>query len=97
MSKHGTRPGALHISGTGMPGGGTTVQLDGEDIAAALTGLTLRLDTKNRPTAVLDVMLHDLSTHVANPRIVLPAKTEALLMRLGWTPPVDGEQQGDGS
>jgi hypothetical protein len=96
MSKHGTRPGALHISGTGQPGG-TTVHLDGEDIAAALTGLTLRIDTENRPTAVLDVMLHDLSTDVANPHIVVPAKTEALLVQLGWTPPADREQQGDGS
>lgn len=96
MSKHGVRPGALHISGPGAPGG-TRVLLDGEDIAAVLTGLTLRIGTENRPTAVLDVVLHDLSTDVAEPRIVVPAKTEALLVQLGWTPPVDGEQQGDGS
>ncbi|MGW1814078.1 hypothetical protein ACWCQM_11030 [Streptomyces sp. NPDC002125] len=96
MSKHGTHSRALHISGTGLPGG-TTVQLDGEDIAAALTGLTLRMGTKDRPTAVLDVVLHDLSTDVAEPRIVVPTKSRALLVQLGWTPPVDGEQQGDGS
>ncbi|MEV7491422.1 hypothetical protein AB0O08_11775 [Streptomyces anulatus] len=96
MSKHGTQHGALHISGTGLPGG-TTVQLDGKDIAAALTGLTLRICGEARPTAVLDVVLHDLATDVAEPRIVVPAKTEALLVQLGWTPPVDGEQQGDGS
>lgn len=96
MSKHGMRPKALHVSGTGMPGG-MTVRLDGEDIAAALTGLTLRIGLEDRPTAVLDVVLHDLFTDVANPCVVVPAKTEALLVQLGWVPPTNGEQQGDGS
>lgn len=90
MSQHGV----LRISGTGLRGG-TEVQLDGQDITNALEGLSLRLGVDNMPTAALDVLLHDVSTEVENPVIVVPEKTHALLVQLGWTPPVNGEQGGE--
>lgn len=91
MSKHGVRRGSLRISGTGLPGG-TTVALDGDDISAALTGVSLRVRLDHEPTAVLDVVLHDLLSEIEGPRIVVPDATRDLLVRLGWTPPVEEAQ-----
>ncbi|MFJ7269418.1 hypothetical protein ACIQV3_22700 [Streptomyces sp. NPDC099050] len=91
MSKDGRRPGSLRISGSGLPGG-TEVQLDGQNIERALAGVTLRVALDEVPTAVLDVVLHDLSTEVENPRLVVPGETHKLLVLMGWTPP-----EGDGA
>lgn len=91
MSKYGQQPGELRISGSGLPGG-TKVELDGQDISSTLTGLTFRIGLDDRPTAVLDVVLWDLSTAVENPKLVVPEATHKLLVRLGWTPP-----EGDGA
>ncbi|MGW1616369.1 hypothetical protein ACWCQZ_44375 [Streptomyces sp. NPDC002285] len=88
MSKHGVRPGKLRLGGTGLPGG-TQVELDGVDVASAVTGLTLRIGINDRPTAVVDVVLHELDTELESPRVVVPDKTRALLVRLGWTPPAE--------
>ncbi|MBC2903150.1 hypothetical protein [Streptomyces cupreus] len=88
MSKHGVRPGALRISGTGLPGG-TQVELDGEDIAPLVEGLSLRIGVKALPTVTLDVIVHELDTELPNPRVVVPEKTRDLLVRLGWTPPAE--------
>lgn len=94
MSKYGNRPGSLRISGTGLPGG-TKVELDGENLSDVLTGLSLQIGLDSLPTATLDVVLHDLSTEVDNPTVVVPEKTHALLVQLGWTPPVGEEQGGE--
>jgi hypothetical protein len=91
MSKHAVRPGTLRIGGTGLPGG-TTIELDGRDIAGVVTGLSLRIGLDDRPTATLDVVLYDMSTEVENPRVVVPEKTWDLLVRLGWTPPAEEAQ-----
>ncbi|HEX2657846.1 MAG TPA: hypothetical protein VHU40_06225 [Polyangia bacterium] len=88
MSTQGNRPGALRITGTGLPGG-TTVELDGEDVTGALTGLSLQVGVGCRPTATLGLNVRDLSTEVENPRIVMTEKTRDLLARLGWTPPAE--------
>lgn len=88
MSKDGARPGALRISGSGLPGG-TTVELDGEDVTAALAGLSLTLSAEHRPTAVLNVLLRHTDTEVENPTVVIPDETRDLLVRLGWTPPAE--------
>lgn len=88
MSKNGVRPGLLRIGGTGLPGG-TQIELDGEDIASAVTGLTLRVGVESVPTAVVDVVLHELDTDLEHPRVTVPDKTRDLLVRLGWTPPAE--------
>jgi phage protein D len=88
MSKYGVRPRKLRLGGTGLPGG-TQVELDGVDVASAVTGLSLRIGVNDRPTAVVDVVLHELDTELKNPRVVVPDKTRALLVQLGWTPPAE--------
>lgn len=95
MSKHGQRHASLRISGTGMPGC-TTVELDGQDISAVVTGVALRMSLGEEPTAVLDLVVHDLSTDVAETHIVLPPAARDLLVRLGWTPPQDAAEGGEG-
>lgn len=89
MSTQGNRPGALRISGTGMPGG-TTVELDGRDVSRYLRGAIVRLDAGHLPTVTLDVVVHDLSAETAETHVVIPDETRELLTRLGWTPP-EGE------
>jgi phage protein D len=96
VSKHGLHPGALHISGNGLPGS-TTVELDGEDITSTLKGLSLRLSTEDQPTATLDVLLWETSTDLENPAIIVPDKTRELLVSLGWTPPQGDEPEGGGN
>jgi hypothetical protein len=86
VSKHGTRPGKLRISGSGGPG--ATVELDGQDIANVLTGLTLRLGVGEMPTATLDLVVHDFGAE-ADVRFVVPDECRDLLVRLGWTPPAE--------
>ncbi|MET8766331.1 hypothetical protein [Streptomyces sp. NPDC004658] len=91
MSKYSNRPGRLRIGGTGLPGG-TEIDLDGEDIAGAVTHLSLHVGVDNKPTAVIDVVLHELDTDLENPRVTVPQKTRNLLVRLGWTPPAEEAQ-----
>jgi hypothetical protein len=88
MSKHGIRPGKLRLGGTGLPGG-TQIELDGADIASLVTGLSLRIGVDSLPEVTLGVVLHELDTELENPRVVVPDKTRALLVRLGWTPPAE--------
>lgn len=90
MSKHGARPGKLRISGNGMAGG-TQIEMDGEDIAPAISGLTVRMEAGAMPTAVLDVVLWELDEELVSPRVTVPDKTRDLLVRLGWTPPAEEE------
>jgi hypothetical protein len=70
------------------------VELDGHDISRYITGLTMRYDTANVPTAVIDVVLlshTDIDAEDAD--VVVPEPTAELLVRLGWTPPA---QEGEG-
>ncbi|BCM70867.1 hypothetical protein EASAB2608_06201 [Streptomyces sp. EAS-AB2608] len=88
MSKYGVRPGKLRLGGTGLSGG-TQVELDGVDIAPVVAGLTLSIGVDSLPTAVVDLVLHELDAELSNPRVVVPEKTRAVLVRLGWTPPAE--------
>ena len=90
MSKDGARRGALHISTSEL--GHPVVELDGVNVADSLTSLTLRLEADCLPTAVLDIMLLDVSTMSEDPAYLIPAATRDLLVALGWTPP-----EGDGA
>ena len=88
MSKCGVRPQRLRLGGTGLPGG-TQIELDGVDIAHAVTGLSLHIGVDNLPTAVFDVALRELDTDLEQPRVTVPDETRDLLVRLGWTPPAE--------
>jgi hypothetical protein len=85
MSKHGARPGKLHITSDGVA---SRVRLDGEDISRALVGVRLNLGVGVLPQATLDVLVHDLTTETEG-QVVLPEATRDLLVRLGWTPPAE--------
>lgn len=91
MSKYGIRPGKLRVGGTGLPGG-TQIELDGVDIANAVTGLSLRMGVDSLPEVTLGVMLHELDTELEHPRVNVPDTTRDLLVRLGWTPPAEEAQ-----
>lgn len=88
MSKHG--PGTawhtLRISGPGPAG---RVELSGQDISNALSGLSLRLEAGCVPTATLDLVLWELPTELDTVQVKVPDATKELLVRLGWTPPAE--------
>ena len=71
------------------PGGRAhTVELDGRDIAAAITSMTIGYDAGQIPTARLELTLvagHDIDEPAVH--VELGDRTRALLTRLGWTPP----------
>lgn len=79
------KPRALRI-GNRTDGPGWTVELDGQDIAHALRGLSLNLDSSPLASARLSLVIEDVSTH-AEVDVWMPDETKALLVRLGWTPP----------
>lgn len=85
--------GNLHITSSSI--GDTAVQLNGLDIGGSLTGLTLRLNAGDVPTAVLDLSIVGLSAEAADARLYIADETRELLLRFGWTaPPDDGQQVG---
>lgn len=87
MSKYGERPTHnLAIKATGI--GTAEILLNGQDIASALTDLTLTMGVGKVPTATLDLLLID-TTQIqdAETRILIPDATRDLLVTLGWTPP----------
>jgi hypothetical protein len=88
MSKHGVHSGRLRLAGTGLPGG-TRIELDSKDITCSVAALSVHVGVDHLPTAVLDVILHELDTELENPRVIVPEKTRDLLVRLGWTPPAE--------
>ncbi|MFI1889823.1 hypothetical protein [Streptomyces jumonjinensis] len=92
-----SKESALRISGTGYAGG-TKVYVEGKDVSRALTGVTVQVGVGNVPTATLgvaratatlDIVLWDLSTELDGVKVVIPPQTRELLIRLGWTPPVE--------
>lgn len=70
-------------------GPGWIVDLDGQDVACALTGISLRIDGGPVVTAVLDVVADEIPNDLGEVRVHLPEKTRDLLVRLGWTPPAE--------
>lgn len=85
MSGQAARPGALRITSDGLGG---RVHLDGRDISNALVAVNLKVGTGELPLAVLDLMIHDLTSEV-EATFEVPDATRALLVRLGWTPPTE--------
>lgn len=81
----------LRIVGSGMPGQ-TRVELDGMDVTRCLKALAFQIGVDQEPTAVLDIVLWDVSTDADNPRIVVSEDCHKVLTYLGWTPP-----EGDGA
>ncbi|MDT0377237.1 hypothetical protein RM572_00405 [Streptomyces sp. DSM 42041] len=78
------RPGTLRITGDAAQ---QTVELNGENIAPAIYGLTLKLQAGAMPTVTLDAVVWETSTDVGAVRVEIPDATRDLLQRLGWTPP----------
>lgn len=77
----------IEISGTGLPGG-TTIRMDGQDIAPALRGLTLAMDAEELPTLQLNLACLEIEQLTLDGvRVMLPTATRDLLISLGWTPP----------
>jgi hypothetical protein len=80
----------LAITATGV--GTAEVLLNGQDIANALTGLTLDMGVGKVPTATLDLLLIDTTkVQDAETRIFIPDATREALLALGWTPPTEPE------
>jgi hypothetical protein len=88
VSKNGSGPAwrTLRING---PGHTSRVQLDGEDISSALTGMRLHLAAGSVPTATLELALWEAPTELDAVRVMVPDETRELLVRLGWTPPAE--------
>ncbi|HEV8653112.1 MAG TPA: hypothetical protein VG276_27900 [Actinomycetes bacterium] len=72
-------------TGFGRP---ATVELDGEPIGQDLRGVDLRIDADEIVTATLH-LLHVASEFNGQAAVTLPEETQALLKRLGWTPPAE--------
>lgn len=77
-------------SGFGRP---ATVELDGESIEHGLRGVVLRIDADEVVTAELDLLYLDAEFE-GQAKVVLPEETQAVLKRLGWTPPDDAAAGG---
>jgi len=72
------------------------VELNGNDISSALTGVRLCLDAGAMPTATLDICAWEIPVDLDQVRIEIPARTQALLVELGWTPPQDTSEPRGG-
>jgi hypothetical protein len=72
--------------------GGWIVELDGHDIARALVGMTVRLTGDPVASVTLDVIAEALPAELGEVKAYLPDATKELLVRLGWTPPVEEAQ-----
>jgi hypothetical protein len=82
------QPRTLRIS-TPTDRGGQVVEVDGVDISRALIGLSLNIRAGDMPSVVLDVIVEEVPTQLDEVRAYLPDATKELLVRLGWTPPVE--------
>lgn len=69
------------------PGGDNAVQVNGQDVTHALSGLTLQQDNTGGAPA-LTLHLYCPTVTVAGPmRVLLSEDTQSLLLGLGWIPP----------
>lgn len=82
------QPRSLRIS-TLTDRGGHVVELDGVDISRVLIGLSLKVRAGDMPSVLLDVIAEEIPTELDEVRAYLPDATKELLVRLGWTPPVE--------
>jgi hypothetical protein len=64
----------------------STVELDGDDITHGLRSVVLRLNAGDLVTAELELIYLDAEFE-GQAKVILPEETQALLKRLGWTPP----------
>ncbi|HEY5987611.1 MAG TPA: hypothetical protein VIV12_14740 [Streptosporangiaceae bacterium] len=73
---------------TTSQGGHATVELDGMRMDGALLALGLRVRAGEPNSATLDLYAPTVEAE-GEFEVVLPEQTQALLKRLGWTPPAD--------
>jgi hypothetical protein len=66
--------------------GTAKVELDGEDMAGAFAALELRLRSGEPNLAVVELAI-PMADAEGEFEVVLREETQALLKRLGWTPP----------
>ncbi|RSS51378.1 hypothetical protein [Streptomyces sp. WAC01280] len=65
-----------------------TIKINDVDISRAVRGLTLRAEVDELPVIELELLVFDVSTHVEAARFYVPKETEAVLIAMGWDPPV---------
>lgn len=75
----------LKITTGGRVGQGT-VEMDGEEIGPGLLGVDVCLHVRELNTATLELSAPTFEVD-GEFQIILPEETQALLKRLGWTPP----------
>jgi hypothetical protein len=75
----------LKVTATSQAGHGT-VELDGTPIQRGLRGIDLRLHAGEVNAATLELVVPTMDVE-GEFEVVLPEETQALLKRLGWTPP----------
>lgn len=68
------------------PAGLGTVELDGQDVSAAVDGVELRSHVGQLTEATLHLPVVELDAE-ADVRLLMPDATRALLVAAGWTPP----------
>lgn len=76
----------LKVSSTTGHGHATKVEMDGQPIEQALRGLDLGLHVGELNIATLE-LLAPVVEFEGEAEVQLPEATQALLKRLGWTPP----------
>jgi hypothetical protein len=83
----------LKISCPSGIGDHAKVELNGEEIGQDVRGIVLRLQPGYVVTAQLD-LIYLGGEFEGQAQVVLPEDTQALLKRLGWTPPAEGAEDG---
>ena len=76
----------LKITSPSGHGHATKVELDGQEIGPGLRGVDLRLHVDEFNSATLELYAPVIELD-GEAEIHLPEDTQALLKRLGWTPP----------
>lgn len=83
----------LEITGTGLPGG-TVIRLDGHDITQVMRELTLNVGAGVVPSLDLTIPVFEgMRLGLEEVQVYLPDETRELLVRIGWTPPEEAEQE----
>ena len=76
----------VRITGHGVE---AKVELNGDDISNAVSGLDLKMAVGELPLLKLGVLVMDLSNEIDGVTVEIPEETASLLVKLGWTPPED--------
>jgi hypothetical protein len=77
--------------GPGDKPGTTKVELDGEDISHLTAGVTVTYEPASFPRVELDVCVFTATSGEGLAEIRLPKGTRDLLVKFGWTPPTDAD------